>query len=108
MIKLPHYNWFFQMQGKDPVTNIFTGSSGTSPNEGCFAITTFDYTVFVETKVDEGEQFYLVAEWYYTYPFGSDPIRSPRTRKVFENSPDGLKEATAWLAAAEVLDSEQP
>ena len=106
MIKLPHYNWFFQMQGKNPVINVYTGSSGTDPKMGCFSITTFDYTVYVETNVEEGESYHIVAEWHHTFPWGSDPIRSESVRQTFENSPEGLNEATKWLSAAEVLDTE--
>ena len=110
MIKLPHYNWFFQMQGKYPITNTYTGSSGTEGRTGCFAITTFNYTVFVNTKVktdEDGKQlepYTFVAEWYYIYPFGHTPQRSEVTRCIFENSPEGLAQLTEWLSEAEMLE----
>ena len=112
MITLPHYNWFFQIQEGKPVTNVFTGSSGTEPSTGCFSITTFDYSVYVDTTVikkkdadgnetEENEPFKIVAKWRFTYPFGNDPRCSDTVTAQFENSPDGLRAAASWLEEAE-------
>jgi hypothetical protein len=106
MITLPHYNWFFQIQENKPVTNVFTGSSGTEPRTGCFSIITFDYAVYVDTKVEEGKPYEIVAEWRYTYPFGHIPKSSETVTKRFENTPDGLIQAAKWLEVAEVQNPE--
>ena len=105
MIKVPHYNWFFQMQGKTPITNVYSGSSGTSATEGCLTTITFNYAVYIETDVKENEPYYIVAEWYYAYPWGSVPPRSEKARKTFENSPEGLEAAVDWLTEAEIAEN---
>ena len=113
MIKLPHYNWFFQIQDRKPVTNVYTGSSGTEPSTGCFSIITFDYKVYVESKVEKNEDgtdapptYRLVAEWRFTYPFGHTPRHTEPESSYFEASPDGLAEAVKWLEAAESKNPE--
>ena len=117
MINLPHYNWFFQIQEGKPVTNVYTGSSGTEPSTGCFTITTFDYSVYVDTTVikkkdadgnetEETEPFKIVASWRYTYPFGHSPRFSEPVTKHFENTPEGLREAAKWLEIAESKEEE--
>jgi hypothetical protein len=122
MITLPHYNWFFQIQEGKPVTNVFSGSSGTEPSTGCFSIITFDYKVYVTEKKEEnaeGEEnkdekaekkppvYKIVAEWHYTYPFGHDPKFSETVTKDFEASPNGLIEAAKWLEIAEAENPEE-
>jgi hypothetical protein len=118
MITLPHYNWFFQIQEGKPVTNVYTGSSGTEPSTGCFSITTFDYSVRVDTTVikkkdadgnetDEQEPFKIVASWRFTYPFGHDPKFSEPVTEYFENSPEGLALAAKWLEVAEGREPEE-
>ena len=63
MITLPHYNWFFQIQEGKPVTNVFSGSSGTEPSTGCFSIITFDYKVYVTDYTNR------IYNQYFVFPF---------------------------------------
>lgn len=49
MIQLPNYLWFVQEQGGKYLTNVYSGSLGTDPQEGSMNKTTFNYKAFVKT-----------------------------------------------------------
>ena len=99
MIELPDYPWFYQITGGKPITNIFTGSVGTIPTEGCFNVTTFNYKVFIDSKSDPNR---IVAQCYNQFPWGNNPPTSEIVTKDFENSEEGHAEAIKWLSEEEI------
>lgn len=94
MIDLPDYPWFYQITGGKPITNIFTGSYGTNPSEGCINVTTFNYKVFIDSKSDPNR---LVAQCFNQFPWGSKRERSEIVSRDFENSQEGYEAAKQWL-----------
>ena len=96
MVFLPRYMWFYQLQGRDIVTNIYTSSDGTDPSQGCTNATTFNYKVFVNTKEDPA---IFVAECFWQFPWDQTPMRSEVVTNTFENSEEGLKQVQEWLEA---------
>ncbi len=99
MIEIPDYPWFYQITGGKPITNIFTGSVGTIPTQGCLNVTTFNYKVFIDSKSDPNR---IVAQCYNQFPWGNNPSTSELVTKDFENSEEGHKEAIKWLSEEEI------
>ncbi len=97
MFELPEFGWFYRVHEKDTFKNTFSGSAGTSAERGCVSSTTFNYRVFVDVGAEPKE---LVAQWYLSFPWNSEPPRSETSEKRFECSDDGVKQAEKWLESA--------
>ncbi len=98
-IKLPLYNWFVCLQEGRPVSNFYTGSYGTDPDEGCLGRRTFNYRVFSEVKkLSEEEKIEIfIAESYVIEAFEDGGGKTNFEREEFERTEEGLAAIADWL-----------
>ncbi|MBR5601406.1 MAG: hypothetical protein IKW24_02130 [Clostridia bacterium] len=93
-VDLPRYDWFVNNHS----TNTFSGSLGTLPDQGCIAIRTFHYRVFVDTSKGKDESTYrLVAECYIIQPWDQKGAKTDEQRADFDASEQGIDQAGEWI-----------
>lgn len=96
-IDLPHYHWLVSKHEGRFVTNTYSGSMGTLPDQGCVNVRTFNYRVYVDTSSGEEGTLRLIAETYNIQPWSSGGRKTDFERAEFESSENGVREAEEWL-----------
>ena len=96
MIQLPNYSWFVQKQGEKYLTNVYSGSLGTDPQEGCISKTTFNYRAFVQIAKDVGPVSFNV-EYYWRFPWNKGGTTTEVVSMKFDASAQSIAKAEAWL-----------
>lgn len=97
-IDLPHYHWLVSKHEGRFVTNTYSGSMGTLPDQGCVSVRTFNYRVYVDISSGEESTFRLIAESYIILPWSRGGNKTDFERAEFESSENGVNEAEEWLA----------
>ena len=97
-IDLPRYHWLVSKHEGRFVTNIYSGSMGTLPDQGCVSVRTFNYRVYVDISSGEGSTFRLIAESYIIQPWHIGGHKTDTEYAEFESSESGVREAEEWLA----------
>lgn len=95
MIELPKYNWFVSNQDGRPVSNTFTGSCGTDPQNGFLTATTFNYKIWV-TDVGKDESL-IKGECFIQKPWSEGSAKEVIADTQFECSDEGIEKMTEWL-----------
>ena len=96
-IDLPRYHWLVSKHEGRFVTNTYSGSMGTLPDQGCVNVRTFNYRVYVDTSSKEETSFRLIAESYIIQPWSRGGNKTDFERAKFEGSEKGVKDAAEWL-----------
>ena len=96
-IDLPHYHWLVSKHEGRLVTNTYSGSMGTLPDQGCVSVRTFNYCVYVDISSGEKHSFHLIAETCIIQPWSSGGNKTDFERAEFESSEKGISEAEEWL-----------
>ena len=96
-IDLPRCNWLVSRNGGRFVTNIYSGSAGTLPGQGCVSVRTFNYRVYVDVSGGEESTFRLIAEGFVIQPWSLGGHKTDFERAEFEISEKGVKDAEEWL-----------
>lgn len=96
MIQLPNYLWFVQEQGGKYLTNVYSGSLGTDPQEGCMNKTIFNYKAFVKITEEEGPVSFC-AEYYWRFPWNQGGRTSEVVAMEFDVSAESIAKAEKWL-----------
>ena len=97
-IDLPRYHWLVSKHEGRFVTNTYSGSMGTLPDQGCVNVRTFNYRVYVDTSSKEETSFRLIAESYIIQPWSRGGNKTDFERAEFETSEKGVEDAGEWLA----------
>ena len=97
-IDLPRYHWLAIRHEGRFVTNTYSGSEGTLPNQGCVSVPTFNYRVYVNISSGDESTFRLVAESCIIQPWSLGGDKTDFERAEFESSENGVNEAEEWLA----------
>ena len=97
-IDLPRYHWLVSMHEGRFVTNTYSGSMGTLPDQGCVNVRTFNYRVYVDTSSKEETSFRLIAESHIIQPWRRGGNETDFERAEFENSEKVVEDAGEWLA----------
>ena len=97
-IDLPRYHWLVSKHEGRFVTNSYSGSMGTLPDQGCVSVRTVNYRVYVDISSGEESTFRLIAETYIIQPWSYGGHKTDFERAEFESSENGVKEAEEWLA----------
>ena len=97
IIDLPRYHWLVSKHEGRFVTNIYSGSMGTLPDQGCVNVRTLNYRVYVDTSSGEESAFRLIAESYIIQPWSRGGNKTDFERAEFEGSEKGVKDAAEWL-----------
>ena len=97
-IDLPRYHWLVSKHEGRFVTNTYSGSMGTLPDQGCVNVRTFNYRVYVDTSSGEENTYRLIAESYIIQPWSCGGNKTDFERAEFENSEKGVEDAGEWLA----------
>lgn len=97
-IDLPRYHWLVSKHEGRFVTNTYSGSMGTLPDQGCVSVRTFNYRVYVDISSGEESTFCLIAESYIIQPWNLGGHKTDTERAEFESSESGVREAEEWLA----------
>ena len=97
-IDLPRYHWLLSKHEGHFVTNTYSGSMGTLPDQGCVSVRTFNYRVYVDISSGEKSTFRLVAESYIIQPWHLGGHKTDTEYAEFENSENGINEAEEWLS----------
>lgn len=98
MINLPQLDWFMGMLKFRGEGNIYSGSAGCDPMLGNREDKSFRCRAWIEKSDDS---FILKAAYYYGVYSYDATDKSVITETCFEASEDGIKQAQAWLQAAE-------
>ena len=96
-IDLPRYHWLVSKHEGRFVTNTYSGSMGTLPDQGCVSVRTLNYRVYVDTSSGEETSFRLIAESYIIQPWNRGGNKSDFERAEFESSEKGISETEEWL-----------
>ena len=96
-IDLPRYQWLVSKHEGRFVTNTYSGSMGTLPDQGCVSVRTLNYRVYVDTSSGEESSFRLIAESYIIQPWNRGGNKTDFERAEFESSEKGISEAEEWL-----------
>lgn len=96
-IDLPRYHWLVSKHEGRFVTNAYSGSMGTLPDQGCVSVRTFNYRVYVDISSGEERTFRLIAESYIIQPWHLGGNKTDAEHAAFESSEKGVKEAAEWL-----------
>ena len=96
-IDLPHYHWLVSKHERRFVTNNYSGSMGTLPDQGCVSVRTFNYRVYVDISTREENTFRLIAESYIIQQWHLGGHKTDTERAEFEGSESGVREAEEWL-----------
>ena len=96
-IDLPRYHWLVSKHEGRFVTNTYSGSMGTLPDQGCVSVQTFNYRVYVDISSGEENSFRLIAESCIIQSWGCGGNKTDFERAEFENSENSVKEAEEWL-----------
>ena len=97
-IDLPRYHWLVSKHEGRFVTNTYSSSIGTLPDQGCVSVRTFNYRVYVDTSGKEESTFRLIVETYVMQPWSRGGHKTDFEQAEFESSEYGVKEAEEWLA----------
>ena len=98
MIQLPNYLWFIQKQGEKYLTNVYSGSLGTDPQEGCMDKATFNYKAFIKTEKDVGPIAFRV-ECFWRLPWNQGGSTTEVVAMEFDASAESITKAEKWLTA---------
>ena len=96
-IDLPRYHWLVSKHEGRFVTNTYSGSMGTLPDQGCVSVRTFNYRVYVDISSGEESTFRLIAESYIIQPWHLGGHKTDSEHAEFESSENVVKEAEEWL-----------
>ena len=96
-IDLPHYHWLVSKHEGRFVTNTYSGSMGTLPDQGCVSVRTFNYRVYVDISSGEESTFRLIAESYIILPWSRGGNKTDFDRAEFDGAEKGGKDAEEWL-----------
>jgi hypothetical protein len=96
-IDLPRYHWLVSKHEGRFVTNTYSGSMGTLPDQGCVSVRTFNYRVYVDISSGEESTFRLIVENYIIQPWHLGGHKTDTERAEFESSENGVNEAEEWL-----------
>ena len=96
-IDLPRYHWLVSKHEGRFVTNIYSGSMGTPPDQGCVNVRTLNYRVYVDISSGEESSFRLIAESYIIQPWSRGGDKTDFERAEFKGSEKGVKDAEEWL-----------
>lgn len=96
-IDLPRYHWHVSKHEGRFVTNAYSGSVGTLPDQGCVSARTFNYRVYMDISSGEESTFRLIAETYIIQPWSRGGNKTDFERSEFESSEYGVREAEEWL-----------
>ena len=96
-LDLPRYHWLVSKHEGRFVTNTYSGSMGTLPDQGCVSVRTFNYRVYVDISSGEESTFRLIAESYIIQPWSRGGHKTNTEHAEFESSEKGVKEAEEWL-----------
>ncbi len=97
-IDLPKLHWLISKHEGRYVTNVYSASLGTLPNEGSINVKTFNYRVHVDTSSGKESEFRLIAESYIINPWNTGGHKSNMERSEFEATERGLILASQWLS----------
>lgn len=97
-LDLLRYHWLVSKHEGRFVTNIYSGSMGTLPDQGCVSVRTFNYLVYVDISSGEESTFRLIAESHIIQPWHIGGHKTATELAEFESSENGVKEAEEWLA----------
>ena len=96
-IDLPRHHWLVSKYEGHFVTNTYSGSMGTFPDQGCVNVRTFNYHVYVDISGGEESAFRLIAESCIIRPWSRGGQKTDFERAEFESSEKGVGEAEEWL-----------
>ena len=96
-IDLPRYHWLVGKHEGRFVTNVYSGSMGALPDQGCVGVRTFNYRVYVDISSGEESIFSLIAESYIIQPRSRGGNKTDAEHAEFESSENGVREAEVWL-----------
>ena len=96
-IDLPRYHWLVSKHEGRFVTNVYSGSMGTLPDQGCVSVRTLNYRVYVDISSGEESTFRLIAESYIIQPWHLGGHKTDFERSEFEGSEQGIARAAEWL-----------
>ena len=96
-IDLPRYHWLVSKHEGRFVTNIYSGSMGTLPDQGCVSVRTFNYRVYADISGREESSFRLIAESFIVLPWHLGGCKTNFERAEFESSENGIRAAEEWL-----------
>ncbi len=97
-IDLPRYYWLVSKHEGRFVTNTYSGSMGTLPDQGCISVRTFHYRVYVDISSGEECRFRLIAETCIIQPWNRGGHKTNAEYAEFESSEKGVRQAEEWLA----------
>ena len=97
-IDLPRYHWLVSKHEGRFVTNTYSGSMGTLPDQGCVSVRTFNYRVYVDTSSGEESAFRLIAESYIIQPWHLGGHKTDFERAEFLCPEDCVAQAAIWLS----------
>ena len=97
-IDLPRYHWLVSKHEGRFVTNTYSGSMGTLPDQGCVSVRTFNYRVYADISSGEESMFRLIAESYIIQPWHIGGHKTDFERSEFACSERGVEQAGEWLA----------
>ena len=94
-ITLPRFDWFCPDIDRPYTYNIYSGSMGTDPHEGCVKNLTFSYKIRITKEDDQAPiinvSFRVVHPW--PHPVNDGRVGS----SSFECTPEGLDATKDWL-----------
>ena len=96
-IDLPRYHWLVSKHEGRFVTNTYSSSMGTLPDQGCVSVRTFNYRVYVDISSGDESSFRLIAESYIIQPWHLGGRKTDTEHAEFESSEKGVNEAEEWL-----------
>ena len=96
-IDLPLYRWFASEHEGRLVTNVYSGSSGTLPDQGCMSVRTWNFRVFADVSNKKQSECHLIAESYILQPWSCGGNKTNFERAEFESSEKGVNDAEEWL-----------
>ena len=95
-VKLPQLAWFVNLYETRYVTNVYSGSLGTDPSNGCINNHTFNYKVYVDMIYKKESDFYLIAEIFIAPPWNVKKDKIVYSKR-FPCSDDGVSQAEQWI-----------
>lgn len=96
-LDLPRYHWLLSKHEGRFVTNTYSGSMGTLPDQGGVSVRTFNYRVYVDISSGEESMFRLIAETCIIQPWSRGGNKTDTERAEFESSENGVRDAEEWL-----------
>ena len=94
---LPHCHWLVSKHEGRFVTNVYSGSMGTLPDQGCVNVRTFNYRIYVDISSGDESTFRLIAKSYVSQPWNCGGKKTDFDRAEFENSENDVPDAEERL-----------